>query len=92
LVSYLGAIPFSKRQRRTSFARQVRSTRQWRCHLDYLEKFLAKPNYAEEAQQLDIPARLEAARRENARVNSPAYLAELRGTLGAEPAIVAAKR
>ena len=72
-------------------ARQALTTRQWRRHLAYLEKFLAKPNYSDEAGRLGIPARLEAARLENARVNSPAYLTELRGTLGAEPAIVAAQ-
>ena len=68
-------------------ARQAVATRQWRGHLAYLQRFLAKPNYAEEAARLGIPARLEAARREFARVTGPAYLAELRGSLGAEPAL-----
>ncbi len=71
-------------------ARQAVAVRQWQSHLAYLEKFLAKPNYAAEAARLGIPARLEEARRESARVNGAAYLQELHGTLGAEPAIVAA--
>ncbi len=70
-------------------ARQTLITRQWRGHLAYLEKFLAKPNYAAEAARLGIPARLEQGRREFARVGSERYIEELRGTLGAEPAIVA---
>jgi len=73
-------------------ARQAVATRQWRTHLAYLERFLAKPNYAEEAARLGIPARLEAARRDHARVTNPAYLAELRGSLGAEPGLVGAGR
>jgi hypothetical protein len=71
-------------------ARQTVATRQWQNHLGYLEKFLTKPNYASEAARLGIPARLEAGRREYARVSCAHYLEELRGTLGAEPAIVAA--
>jgi hypothetical protein len=34
----------------------------WQRHVAYLENFLSKPNYAEEAARLDIPARLEIAR------------------------------
>jgi hypothetical protein len=71
-------------------ARQTVATRQWRRNLTYLEKFLAKPNYASEAERLAIPTRLNEGRREFARVSSEHYLEELRGTLGAEPAIVAA--
>jgi hypothetical protein len=70
-------------------ARQAIAVRQWRRHLAYLEKFLAKANYADEAARLGIPARFEAARAEYNRVKGPGYLGELRGTLGAEPALVA---
>jgi hypothetical protein len=70
-------------------ARQTVAVKQWQNHLAYLEKFLARPNYAAEAARLGIPARLDEARRESARVNGEAYLQQLRGTLGAEPAIVA---
>lgn len=71
-------------------ARQTVAVRQWRSHLAYLEKFLTKPNYASEAARLGIPSRLEDGRREFARVSSVKYLDELQGTLGAEPAIIAA--
>jgi hypothetical protein len=71
-------------------ARQTVAVKQWQNHLAYLEKFLAKPNYAAEAERLGIPARLNEARMEYSRVRGAAYLQELRGTLGAEPALVAA--
>jgi hypothetical protein len=70
-------------------ARQAVATRQWRSQPGYLERFLTKPNYASEAARLGIPVRLEAGRREYARVSSEHHREELRGTLGAEPAIVA---
>jgi len=73
-------------------ARQTIATRQWQGHITYLEKFLAKTGYVEEAKRLDIAGRLEVAHREYARVKSADHLAELHGTLGAEPAIVAAMR
>ncbi len=73
-------------------ARQTIAVRQWHRHIAYLQKFLAKPNYAKEAERLGIPARLEEARREYARVRDAGYLEELRGTLGGEPAVVAAGR
>jgi len=68
-------------------ARQTVAVRQWRRHLAYLEKFLTRPNYADEAARLGIPDRLAEARREHARVAGAGYLEELRGTIGAEPAI-----
>jgi phosphoenolpyruvate carboxykinase (diphosphate) len=36
--------------------------RLWQRHVAYLENFLAKPSYAEEARRLNLPARLEKAR------------------------------
>ncbi|HEY0073787.1 MAG TPA: hypothetical protein VGB77_06765, partial [Abditibacteriaceae bacterium] len=36
----------------------------WQSHVDYLEKFLQKPNYAEESARLNIAARLETARQQ----------------------------
>jgi len=71
-------------------ARQTIAQRQWRQHVAYLQKFLAKQNYASEAERLGVAARYEAARAEYVRVKGAAYLNELRGTLGAEPAIAAA--
>jgi hypothetical protein len=57
----------------------------WRRHVDYLDKFLKRVSHADEAGRLGIPARLDAARKTLAQVDSPAYLEFLRGTLGAEP-------
>jgi hypothetical protein len=48
-------------------------------------RFLRKPSYAEEAVRLGIDDRLARARQELARAESPARLASLAGTLGAEP-------
>ena len=35
----------------------------WQRHADYLQAFLGKPNYADEAQRLGIAERLEMVRR-----------------------------
>jgi hypothetical protein len=66
-------------------ARQAVEGRLWQRHIRYLESFIKKPNYAEEAIRLGIGDRLERARQELARAESPARLAKLTGTLGAEP-------
>ncbi|MFI5356403.1 MAG: hypothetical protein ACHQ4G_03620 [Opitutales bacterium] len=70
-------------------ARQQSDIKAWRRHAAYLQKFTGMPNYAGEAVRLGIPERLAAAAAELARVQNPAYLAELAGTIGAEPAIAA---
>jgi len=59
--------------------------RLWQRHVSYLTKFITKSHYAEEAARLGIEARLHRARTELKRIQSPAYLDELRGTLGANP-------
>jgi hypothetical protein len=69
-------------------AKQLIDITAWRQHCNYLSKFLSKANYAEEAGRLGIDARLGGARVQLARVQSAAYLEELRGTLGAEPKLV----
>jgi phosphoenolpyruvate carboxykinase (diphosphate) len=69
-------------------AKQTVDMALWRRHTDYLERFLKRTTYAREAGRLGIAERLEAARKERARVSSPTYVEELQGTLGAEPAIV----
>lgn len=60
-----------------------------RRHTTYLGDFLRRTNYAGEAARLGIAERLATAERELARVESPAYLESLQGTIGAEPAIAA---
>ncbi|KXU37591.1 hypothetical protein AXK11_01985 [Cephaloticoccus primus] len=68
-------------------AKQRIDCAQWQRHCDYLESFLQRESYASEAQRLGIAERLRAARERLAHVQSPAYLAELHGTIGAEPSL-----
>ncbi|HEV2208412.1 MAG TPA: hypothetical protein VG167_06520 [Verrucomicrobiae bacterium] len=57
----------------------------WRKHVAYLERFRKKPSYAEEVSRLGIPARLASARAALQQAETPEYLQNLVGTLGAEP-------
>ncbi|MFZ9681769.1 MAG: hypothetical protein ACO3DQ_00980 [Cephaloticoccus sp.] len=67
-------------------AKQAVDIALWTRHCAYLERFLGRPNYTGEADRLGIAGRLEAARARLAHVSPPAYLQELHGTIGAEPA------
>ena len=69
-------------------ARQRGEVRSWQRHGQYLERFLAKPGYAVEAERLGIRQRLSHARVTLERVKRPEYLEQLVGTLGAEPSLV----
>ena len=62
--------------------------RLWGRHLKSLEAFAANEIYANEQGRLDIPGRLAIARRQLAKVQDPAYLEGLKGTLGADPSVV----
>jgi hypothetical protein len=66
-------------------ARQEHDVQLWRGHADYLQNFLKKKNYAEEAKRLGIAARLEAAWDTYHKAKTPAHLAELKGTIGLQP-------
>jgi hypothetical protein len=66
-------------------AKQAVDCKLWRSHVNYLERFLRRHTHAEEAQRLGIPARLQYAQAALNESESPAYLAKLNGTLGAEP-------
>ena len=57
----------------------------WRRHVEYLNQFLRRPNYADVSDRLRIGERLTAARKTLEAVESPEYLKKLVGTLGAEP-------
>ncbi len=70
-------------------AQQRRDTRHWQSQARYLEKFLARPNYADVAQKLDIRARLATTLAAAKDAASPDYLTRLTGTLGLDPALVA---
>ncbi len=61
--------------------KQERDTALWQRHLAALES--ARTTSA--AEDIDIDARLSAAREQLARVSSRAYLSELVGTIGADP-------
>ena len=66
-------------------AKQRHDIKLWRHHTTYLENFLKKKNYAEEAQRLGIPARLESAWAVYHKVKTGEYLASLQGTIGLQP-------
>ena len=66
-------------------AKQEHDIGLWRQHANYLQDFLKKKNYAEVAEQLGIPARLEAVWDTYHKVKAPSYLEELKGTIGLQP-------
>jgi len=66
-------------------AKQAVDCALWKRHVDYLEKFLKRASHADEAARLGIGAKLDAARKTLAGVESPDYRKQLSGTLGAEP-------
>jgi hypothetical protein len=67
--------------------KQERDIKYWSETIAYLEQTMSKSNFRETSVQLDLPAKLEAARNELAHVQSPAYLDELFGTIGADPLV-----
>jgi phosphoenolpyruvate carboxykinase (diphosphate) len=66
-------------------AKQQQDIRLWHSHATYLQNFLKKKNYAEEAQRLDIEGRLERAWDTYHSVKTPEYLTKLKGTIGLHP-------
>jgi hypothetical protein len=66
-------------------ARQVVDRKLWSRHVEYLDKFLKRASYADEAARLGIAGRLTRARKTLDEVEAPSYLEKLSGTLGAEP-------
>ncbi|HEY3855065.1 MAG TPA: hypothetical protein VGO67_11770 [Verrucomicrobiae bacterium] len=66
-------------------AKQRHDLQLWRNHATYLENFLKKKNYVEEAKRLGIAQKLETAWDTYHRVKSPDYLASLNGTIGVQP-------
>ena len=65
--------------------KQMIDIRSWEAHIDRLEAFLSKQNYADEAARLGIPARYEYALNEYQAAKSPDYLRRLKGTIGVQP-------
>ena len=66
-------------------AKQELDVRLWRRHIEYLEHFMDRAGYADEARRLGIPDRLKTARLNLEDVQSEGYLKKLVGTLGAQP-------
>jgi hypothetical protein len=69
-------------------AQQRRDTRHWDSQVQYLEKLLARPNYTDVAEELNIRDRLAAAKAAAATARAPEYVKSLVGTLGVDPALV----
>jgi hypothetical protein len=57
----------------------------WKRHVENLNQFLRRPNYADVADQLHIAERLTAARKTLEAVEAADYPQKLAGTIGAEP-------
>ena len=57
----------------------------WKRHAEYLNHFLRKPSHEDIVAELGIADRLARARKTLEEIESPAYLKNLSGTLGAEP-------
>ncbi|HEV7926104.1 MAG TPA: hypothetical protein VGR14_12150 [Verrucomicrobiae bacterium] len=66
-------------------AKQKHDIKLWHRHATYLENFLKKKNYAEEAERLGIAAKLESAWATYHKVKTGEYLASLQGTIGLQP-------
>ncbi len=69
-------------------AQQSRDIHHWETQARYLEKFLARTNYADVATSLGIRDRLAATRTAATNAKAPGYLTSLTGTLGVDPALV----
>ncbi len=57
----------------------------WKRHVEQLNHFLRRPNYTMVAEKMKIAERLTRARKMLETVESPNYLKQLEGTIGAEP-------
>ncbi len=68
-------------------AQQRRDGLHWEKQAAYLEKMLARQNYADVATELGIAGRLAAARNEFVAARSTEYVARLVGTIGLDPAL-----
>jgi len=66
-------------------AKQECDVRLWHNHALYLQNFLKKKNYTEEAARLNIDGKLETAWEMYHAVKAPEYLTRLQGTIGLQP-------
>ncbi len=65
--------------------KQNRDITFWTNTIDYLDKVLSMSNFKVPSEQLNLKARFEHAKNELIRVQSPEYIEQLFGTLGADP-------
>ncbi len=65
--------------------KQERDINLWTKNIEYLENFIEKKNFREASTRLNVPSKLEAAKKNLANAKSPNYLNELFGTIGADP-------
>jgi len=65
--------------------KQTREIGFWKKNVDYLESFMRRPGYDNEAKRLNIEEKLEQAKAELKYVASDEYVQSLVGTLGADP-------
>jgi hypothetical protein len=70
-------------------AKQAIDVRLWQRHVQYLQAFLTKSNYDDEAERLGIKARLTEAKQTLASVTKASHLKFLHGSLGADPSVLA---
>lgn len=66
-------------------AQQRRDIAHWQARVEYLERFLAKANYADVATAFGIRDRLARSQAALEAARDPAYTAKLAGTLGLDP-------
>ena len=66
-------------------AKQRVDRKLWKRHVEYLNHFLRRPSHEDLAVSLGIADRLTQARKTLEEVESPDYVKQLSGTLGAEP-------
>ena len=64
--------------------RRQRDQQLWERHVSYTRSILNQPEMADESARLNLPARLDYANAELARVTSSDYLKQLHGCLGAD--------
>jgi len=65
--------------------KQQRDVRLWRKHIAYVDRFLERDSHEGEASRLHIAERRTYAAEQLARAESPEYLTQLIGFLGADP-------
>ena len=65
--------------------KQERDVALWQRHISYLKGFLDLESHSDEARRLKISRQLKIAKAKLKSVSDESYLAELVGTLGADP-------